>query len=351
MSAWRALALLLLAMPGAALGGQVHVRSGSEEGQAILFADGGACFGLTPLHVMQTEEAVVSQQDPTRLSGVAALVRDLGNDLALIEVRGQIAGACTEPLPRTEDVAALLQAREGAVRVRTEFSDGTLLFHDARVEIGDSMRLKLREVGDWSIGGSDSGSAVMQDGSILGILLADGDGDEPATVLRWDFATYLADWELTRGSGPAAVPAAAASLAGVVVLGSNAVPLDPASGPERLVAPPGEGGGFRARAAAWPVTIELQLPGDASVEVAALTLERDPEAPGAYSQQVEIQRARSGSSFSNFIELQTLSATGPGDRIEFPPGQRARKLRLLIPGTWDKGTEIAIRRIGVETRP
>lgn len=352
---WRPLtpALLAALAATAAAAGQVHVKAGAEEGQAILFAAGGTCLGLTPRHVMRTEEAVVSQRDPQPMSGVAVLVRDLGSDLALIEVHGQIAeGGCTDPLPRTDDVAALLQAREGAVRLRNAFPDGTLVFRDAAVRVGDSMHLKLVEVGDWSIGGSDSGSAVMLDGQILGILLADGDGDAPATVLRWDFATYLADWELARGARETRVAAAAAApLDGVRVVGTNAVPVDPASGPEMLVAPPGAAGGFRAEARDWPVTIELELPGEGSAEVAALTLERDPAAAGAYPKQVEIQRARSGASYSGFMPARTLSATGAGDRIEFPPGMRARKLRLVIYDTWDRANEVAIRRLAVETRP
>ncbi len=345
--------LLAVLTGGIALADQAHVRAGPEEGQAVLFRMGGNCFGLTPQHVMTAGDDYASlvRRDPALVTGEAVTIRDLGNDLALIGATGGIAGACGAPFARAADIATAVQDAGGRLRMRHVFEDGTTAFREAEVVVIDATHIVLREVGDWAIAPSDSGSAVMVGDRVVGMVQSVGGPEGTSLALRWDYATHLLAWEVERGIAPPPAASAQPALGGVRIEHTNARPLAPDAGPEVLLAPPGGPGAWHGEAVAWPVEIVLAMPEGAMADIRGLAFHPAPGGAAAHPRNVEIQRTRATEgdrSWSSYASA-VLNPGEARDTIDFAGGMQARRLRLLIHDTWGGGNEIALGRIEVIT--
>src|SRR5690606_30604754 len=94
----------------------------------------------------------------------------------------------------------------------------------------------LREVGDWAIAPSDSGSAIMVGQRVVGMVQSVGGPEGTSLALRWDYATHLLAWEIERGIAPPPAATAKPALGGVRIERTNARPLEAGMGAEILVA-------------------------------------------------------------------------------------------------------------------
>lgn len=356
-----ALALVVLLPTQPILADQAHARAGGmagQEGQVILFQDGGACFGLTPQHLMAAgfgRPATLIRHERVTMDGFATPVLDLGHDLALVAVGGAIARDCGPPLEDWGDPRGRIQAAGGQVVMRHVTAAGTTRFQPVHVHAVTQSHIHFEEAGEgaaaWTVAPGHSGSALMLGDEVVGVVLEQGSADELPRALLWSFAIHIADWRLRHAApqdGHEAAPDPAPA-DGVLVERTSTRALSPEHGAERLVAPIEDGGFWQAEAAAWPVDIVLSLP--AIQGVTEIILHPAPEEVQGHPRRIELFTTRSGEGEQRWRSIggHTLSPGAGPRRIALGGGQRMRRLRLQIHDTWSAGDAIALGRIELRT--
>lgn len=344
-------AAILLTAVGIARADQAYVLAGTEEGQAIVFHWQGVCFAVTPKHVMAGggDFASLTQRAPDLRTAEATTIRTFGEDLALVSVQGGVAKGCGETFAVAADVAHLVAGSGGKASMRQVFANGDTAFRPVRVVSSDTTELLLEEEGGWTISPGDSGSSVMIGDEVVGIVQDQGGPGKPATALRWDYATRLIDWELSRS---AAAPKAAAKpdahIARVAIEAVNTRTADERTSSANLTAAPNADGEWRAEVIEWPVDLIVSFQDGLIHSVRALVFEGIRGNADLHPRAVEIQRTRSAEGNRSWLPYSTVILDpAAADTIEFPGGMEARRLRIRIYNTWGKAPEVGLRRVKV----
>ncbi len=354
-----ALALVLVISGTPVQADQAHARlggPGGQEGQVILFRDGGACFGLTPLHVMDAAlgmGASLIRRERVVRDGFAGEALDLGHDLALVSVSGAVAAQCGPPLRDQGDPRARIEAAGGRLVMRHVTAAGATLFRPVRLLYIGETHLFFEEAGEgataWAVAPGDSGSALMLGDEIVGMVQERGAVNEPPRALLWSYALHLADWRLQRRAPQQDAPTAPALPAadGLRVERTTTRAHSPDHGADRLTAPTGDGGYWQAEAVGWPVEIDLALP--AIRGVAGIILHPAPAQAQGRPRTVELFTTRTEEGDGGWTPFGTfILSLDPEPRvIALGAGQRLRRIRVSVHDTWSPGGEVALGRIEV----
>ncbi len=348
------IAALIFAFAGQTLAGiahaeQAHVEAGVMEGQMILFIHRNACFGITPTHVMKDGLGFASlvRRTPKLLTGEATEIRTFGYDLSLISVSGGLSSKCGANFSQVSDIGDLLEKNGGKGFVQQVFSNGDSELRPIQVVSTDAIHLRLEEVGNWTIGPGDSGAAVLIDGQIAGILQRRGDPGQPATALRWDFATQLINWELERSvSTTISAPATQQDSAAILVDAPNARSLGAEYAATNLTEPTNAGKEWRVEAVDWPIDLIIGFADGPIHEIASIEIQSIPGRPDISPKNLEIQRTRTANGDGRWTSFDTIIVDPAAtNRIVFPGNMRARRLRLRIYDNWGGVSEVGLSTV------
>lgn len=340
----------------AAWADQAHVTAGAEVGQAVLFLDGGTCFGLTPQHVIDAGNGFgnLFLRDGVLKDGWAQRTMDLGHDLSLLTIDGAVTDACSAPLVPHDEAMALVLAAGGKLKMRIVLASGETIFRDVELVFQSKDKLTFREIQDarqppWSVQPGDSGALLMIGDVPVGIVQTQGAADSLPTAIPWPYAVYLADWRSKGAVAPPEPAASVAATAAVAVERTTARPLAPDQAAEVLTLPREAGGEWHASPVEWPVEVVLALTGEDVGRVSALTFVRAAGAPEAHPREVEVFLTRdaegegSWQSFANAV----LSKDIEVQTVDFGVPRLARRIRILIHSGWSADGTVSLGRIEV----
>lgn len=353
-------AISLLA--GVAAADSALVRAGGELGQALLFHHRDACFALTAHHVVAGKDFIelLPSESGDRVAG-AELFREMPGDLAVLGVTRldvQYCGNSLDDLGTSVEPAVERIKAGQHTRLPKTWQDGSLDFEQVGIARLDPFFVYLEPPRPGVIQPGDSGTALLVDGTPVGILL-DADTERPiGRALRMDVAVWMLE-RVFRGA-PASVPTAAASS------GSQAAPLEGGSIAEVtarthddspapvdvLLSPDRSQGPWVGVAERFPVDIVVDLPGDQLHPVHAVTLTAPADAAGDRLPR-DVQLAYStGRRPGGFVVLRQ-GLFSPQQRAVVFDGLaiRARYLRLRILAGWAQGRPVlALQSIRVDGR-
>ena len=278
------LALLILLIstitgkPGLSIAQQALVRSYENPslsiGQAYLTRYGDDCIALLPWHVAAESKIPAFLSEGNAQLGDAEQVSDIGNDIAVAQVTGNITRNCGISMSTISRAIDALLRSQGLASLRSVNSDGTLANMSVTVVDNDGEKyLRVRPTNDKiQIRKGHSGSLLILAGRPVGMLLSVNARHGVGKVLRFDkllahAENHMADRVQAGSTGTdkpttnnAGLDLAAASQGGSVT-GWNSLPVDVDHRPANLIAnesaPP-----WRANVDHWPVEIELDLAGD-----------------------------------------------------------------------------------------
>jgi hypothetical protein len=182
----------------------VEVQQGSEIGAGFAFRRGDSCLVLTALHVVPSDAADIAVLDRTGARNAAQ--RAYGNpsyDLALLEITGKPAVACTERWPDSAWLGSLNpNSRSAFEAVRHYPSGGRETLIALRYAGRTTNTFTLAPVDRTTIRESDSGTIVRIDDKLAGIVQSVDPKTDRVEVLRMDVIDKLVG-ERFRGSSRA----------------------------------------------------------------------------------------------------------------------------------------------------
>lgn len=336
---------------------QAHVSAG-ENGQAFLIQSGGACFALSPTHVIgEMGFASLVRQGTGRIHGDAMAVHHFGYDLTLLHVTGEAARLCgpqASALPR--DISERLeQASHGSIRVIHPNGSADLLPVALVGHNPTHLRVRPREAVQ-QIRQGMSGATVLVDNEPVGLLMA-VDEEGVGQVLRFDIALRTVDVILAASpsaskigvpSDTKAAPTPPIEQSRTRVIRATARSIGPDHTADRLVAPVDEGGAWVATFDTLPVEVVLDLHQGEVVATSGVTLVADDPSidPQALPRRVEIFRTvtREGDHAWRSLGTWTFVKGEASRTFSFPP-VRARRLRIVIHANWGAEGQVALARI------
>jgi hypothetical protein len=290
-----------------------------ESGQGVLRGRGNECFVVTPAHVVQGATGSVRVTGERSVQASAVLQRAFAGDIAALRVETPGTLSCPDWTPVT-GLDALLGGRDaGTLSVRE--ADGSRTLMSVGFTAIDDELIFVRPVrANDQISRSMSGSALLVDGRIVGILLSVEDGAGQVYQID-DIMRVSAEF-----FAPAAkVPAAAASLAGQYNFGGMIVTIQ-----------------------ATPAGLQYIQPG-APVHLLVAGAEGQFTSPTIPGGTLEFRRDANGALDALYLKLQQGVAHGP--RVEGAPPDAAT-LRSLV-GTYyindAVSVTVALRGDGVLT--
>ncbi|MEA2093219.1 MAG: hypothetical protein U9P11_01495 [Pseudomonadota bacterium] len=272
------LAAMITASPGQSIAQQALVRAydnpAQSIGQAYLTHYGDHCIALLPGHVAAETKIPAFLGEGNSQLGESDEINDLGDDLAVAQVSGNIAQDCGNSISTISRAVDALLRSQGLATLRSVNSDGTLANMSVTVVDNDGeMYLRVRPTNDKiQIRKGHSGSLLMVGDRPVGMLLSVSSKYGVGKVLRFDKLLVRAENHMAKrlraGSSDADKPAMglagldlAAAANGGSVSGWNTLPVDADHRPANLIAnetaPP-----WRANVDHWPAEIELNLAGD-----------------------------------------------------------------------------------------
>ena len=314
--------MVALAQGGAVVRDELaHVSTDQgTHGQAYLFHRGGACFALTPRHVLKDDQRdetyvrlILARAGRAPLSAQAdrcAYFPDI--DLAVMRVSGVDANAdCGALFAGQGGVEQVLAARaEGSLLTATESGSverRTLRLSSTRVNDTDHFWVSPQSKADEPASGMSGGIVAIQ-GRTIGFVLANNLSDnrfeENWRVLRIDTAA-LRVGQLFEGRGGAVIdnaqclsgaspgaasrPATAGAMnfasaaCGASIVAFSSPPQSNAERPENLI----DGDGATVWRSSGQASVDVRLCGDKARPVRAVTLDPSP-ACGARGVEAEV---------------------------------------------------------------
>ncbi len=347
---------MLLTTP--ALGQQALVRSYANPalpvGQAYLTHYRGYCFALLPTHVAGEVDTPAFLREGNGLLGESEEITDLGDDLSIGSVVGQVTDDCGYSMSTISRAVDITIRDSGIATLRSVRGDSTIGRKAVAIIDNDGdMYLRVRPTNDRvQIQRGDSGSLLMIDEKPVGMLLSVE--KRVGKVLRLDRMLSRAEAHLASAAGqPAVAPSGssendlAAAANGGRVTGWSAMPVDESHRAGNLIADD-TAAPWRARVERWPVEIELDLAGE-KVVISRIELDgRGVENTDELPQHVEISvnvssgKKRWRSMISRAVEFDANSVAA----FVFAPTY-ARQVKISIGSNRDGGNVASLRRIRV----
>ena len=243
-------------------------------GQAYLTHYGDHCIALLPWHVATETKIPAFLGEGASQLGEADEVHDLGDDLAVAQVSGNIAQACGNSISTISRAIDTLLRNQGLATLRSVNSDGSLANMSVTIVDNDGeLYLRIRPTNDKiQIRKGHSGSLLMVNGRPVGMLLAVNARHGVGKVLRFDKLLTRAEHHMAKrlraisgDNGKSTADQTGLDLAAAVnggsVTGWNTLPVDADHRPANLIAN-NTAPAWRTHVDHWPAEIELDLAGD-----------------------------------------------------------------------------------------
>ncbi len=353
----------LLLFVEAASAQQALVRSyenaALEIGQAYLAHYADRCLAILPTHVAAEagDVAAFLREGSDSLLGESVAVADLGDDVSVADISGGITSSCGySTMAVSRAVSSRIRANALAT-VRSVNGDGSIAQLSVTIIDDDGERfLRVQPTNDINqLRKGQSGSLLMSGDTPIGMLLSVNPRFGVGKVIRLDKMFEKVDGFVSGGtSTPASMPASVSTKrdsatqpgeSGAITSWS-ALPVDAQHRAVNLVAgddsPP-----WIAKVDAWPVDIEMDLPGD-RIAIAGIELDgRGVPDSGALPATVELMVSGS--------ETGRRWRSVSGGPIEFEDGVAtiaiapswARHIRLVISSASNGGKIVALARLRV----
>jgi hypothetical protein len=182
----------------------VEIRQGAEIGSGYAFRRGDACLVLTAFHVVKSDAADIEVFDRTGARNNAERKYQVASeDVALLELTGQRAVACTEQWPDSSWIAsANPTSRTAFEAVRHSPEGGRETLIALRYAGRTTNTFTLAPLERTRIQKSDSGSMVRMDNKLAGVVQSVNPGSDRIEVVRMDVIDKLFG-ERFRGSARA----------------------------------------------------------------------------------------------------------------------------------------------------
>lgn len=329
----------------------VFVESG-ELGQGILVSRLGACYGITPAHVIDGGFfASIVGGLPGAPKGDADVLMTFGYDLSLLRITGGVTNHCDESFSRTGNSDVVLSAASTG-HLHTVRSDGSV--SRQQVSLSDSGMLYVHvhpvEGGEPLMKGM-SGSLLQVAGKPVGMLMSVDSASGMGKVLRYDRLTetiapfFDGDTSSHPGTDSNATVTASATNLGKEVTQWSA----PAVGPQYRAKNILDGDPqthWLAKATAFPVDIEILLSAEKPVvlhglEISTAGMANRQQTPRDYEIMVSTKASGRGwtpkSSGTLFSKDETTA-------VELTP-VKARRVLLRLYSNWGDSEAIGVSDI------
>lgn len=328
------------------------IESG-QVGQALLLNRLGACYAITPEHVIDGGFfATVVAGLPDAPQGDADLLMTFGYDLALLRVSGGVEAKCNEGYHKVISLDATFSATSTGYlySVRSDGSTGR-----QQVNIVDIGMLYVHVspvAGGEPLMKGMSGSMLQIGDRVAGMLMSVDPANGHGKVLRYDRITEtIAPFFGESGSAAAAAvtdkaPLPVAAIAGVSVLRWTSKPLDESSRAHNIL----DGDvttAWQARVEKYPVDVEIQLSTGKSMiltEVALIAGESVP--PQRLPRDFELMVTTRDKGGWVAIANGTLFAKDGGKTVQFAP-VRGKRLLLRIHSNWGDPEAVGFAELGI----
>ncbi|WP_417545116.1 hypothetical protein [Marinobacter sp.] len=341
---------LLAVSPAAAQ--QSVVRSyealAQEIGQAWMVHSGGRCLGIMPNHVAQ-QGTVLSllREGRAGLRADTAEIIDLGDDIAIVRVEGNLAQDCGRTLGSLSRQVEHHLRNSGLGALRTINGDGTVRHLPVTVVDDDGETfLRIRpNLDSERIQRGDSGSLLMVNGQVVGMLLSVDARAGVGKVMRVDTLLDKVEARLHEIRTVQTKPAAVRS--GMWKISGWNVDSTGVSHTTATLTEPGTDGFWSAHVPAWPAVLELDGPQSIrAVRGVEFTSSPEVDAKLLPAQVQVLTSIKPGSSAWRSVATEILTYHDGRARIDFLP-VRALKLRIEIYSSQDAGDAVALGRLQV----
>jgi hypothetical protein len=275
------LAAAITWIPGQSIAQQALVRSYENPalsiGQAYLTRYGDNCIALLPWHVAKESKIPAFLGEGTSQLGEAEDISDLGDDLSVAQVTGNIAQDCGNSISTISRAVSSLVRSQGLAALRSVNSDGTVANLSVTVVDNDGkMFLRVRPTNDKiQIRKGHSGSLLMVGNRPVGMLLSVSSRHGVGKVLRFDTLLERTEAHMAKrmragapgitkpGSDETVVDLAAAANGGSIS-GWSTLPEGVEHRPANLIADE-SASHWSTNVDQWPAEIELDLAGDKAI--------------------------------------------------------------------------------------
>lgn len=357
------MSLLILLVPDILCAQQALVRSYENPdqiiGQAYLTHYGDRCIALLPTHVAAEAGIPAFLSERTSQLGEAETVSDLGDDLSVALVSGNLVQDCGSSISTISRAIDNLLRGQGLATLRSVNSDGTLANLSVAVVDNDgSMYLRVRPTNDSvQIHKGQSGSLLMVAKRPVGMLLAVNARHGVGKVLRFDrllkqAENYMASRSLTAtpdkpgtSAGQDATDLAAAAN-GASVIGWNSLPVDSKHRPLNLL-DPASALPWRARVEQWPAAIDVDLAGE-KVIISKIELDASgvPEAERPARVEILINTSSDETRWRSLLGRKAKFDDNGIASFAFAPTW-ARQVRIAVAASRGGTDTVSLRRLHI----
>ena len=332
---------------------QAYIRSG-EHGQALLLSRLGACYAVTPAHVMGGDLfATLVGASLAATQGDADLLQEFGYDLALLRTTGSVSDHCGGQLSDVPQLDSVLSRASSGI-VSSVNADGSVTRRNVTInDVGlVNVRLRPSSEGDQLFKGL-SGSLVLAGEQPIGILMTVEPDTGEGVALRYDraletlrpFFAAPGTTEIQHDLPKASATGQRAGLAAEVA-SWNSPPIDGAHRTANLVDVSDEPTVWLARAGQFPIEIVIALAGEMSHAVDAVRLVGEGVDPAdRLPKDFELLVKGGGGWIS--VGSYTYFKNDADQLVQFAP-VRAREIMLRVYSNWGDPTAVGLS--GLEIR-
>ncbi len=351
-----ALFVFLLSAPGVSMAqgpAQAYI-SADEHGQALLLRRLGACYAVTPAHVMgKGLFATLVAASPSAPQGDADLLQAFGYDLALLRTAGAVTDSCGGALTDAPQLDSVLAKASTAI-VSSVNGDGSLTRRNVTINDVGLVHVRLRPRGEADqLFKGLSGSLVLSGEKPIGILMSvdpeTGEGralryDRAIETLRPFFAAPGAPVR-THADGDKTTIATGAGLAAEVTSWSSP-PIEATYRAANLIDATDSPSIWLARAENFPVEVVVSLRGDKAHAIDAVKIIGKGVDP-AERLPKDFEVLVSGGSGWISVGSGTYFKNDSYKLVRFAP-VRARQIMLRLYSNWGAPDAVGLSGIEVE---
>ncbi len=341
----------LLVVPSA-VAQQSVVRSyeslGQEIGQAWMTRSGDRCIGIMPNHVAQHGKPLsLLREGQYGLRGDTSEITDLGDDIAIVLVEGNLTQDCGRALGSLSRQVEHHLRNRGLGALRTINGDGTVRRLPVTVVDDDgNTYLRIRpNLDSERIQRGDSGSLLMINGQAVGMLLSVDARAGVGKVMRVDALLDKVESRLHEIRSVRAMPAEVS--AGVWKISGWNVDSTGVAHTTAALTKAGTDGFWSAYVPEWPAVLELDGPQSVRAVRGVEFFAGSDLATGLLPARVQVLTSiKPDNSAWRSVTTETLTYRNGMARIDFLP-VRALKLRIEIYSSQDAEDTVALGRLRV----
>ena len=169
--------------------GQVFIQA-TEQGQGRLRSSGGDCFVIAPDHVVM-DEVDIEVVDSKRGRGFGWYAKSFPQDVGIVQLDKKKGLDCSDPWPDGAGLRVWLEKAHDVTVVQIH-SGGIMKRLQVSISGSDSERITVKMLDpDAHFSKGMSGSTLMIDGEVAGMVMLAEDGGRTAGALRQDYLSSI----------------------------------------------------------------------------------------------------------------------------------------------------------------